>query len=246
MHRHICFCHTCRLHHASPAGTDEALEFHHRHRGHDVEVVRLIPKADADHPARGGEREGGLIEQLTGWLLPAPFAGIEYEGNASVKQVLGTATAFTKTNANLATSATAGWMSNAIDNSANLYLDALVTIELAAVNTAPANSKAVFLFAFALIDTGGSAYTSAGDGTPSGSEGTLTFADVTANAIPMPMLGVVPYPVQNKALNGGPFSVARCFGGTLPPKWGVAMINHSGMTLSVTNIKYQEVYASVA
>lgn len=165
---------------------------------------------------------------------------------ADVKLAYGTATNFTKTNANLASSATAGWMSNAIDNSSNKYLDALVTIELAAVNTAPANSKAVFLYAYALLDTAGSAYTSTGDGTPSGSEGTLTFPDVTANAIPMPRLGVVPYPVQNKAINGGPFSVAQAFGGVLPPKWGVAMINHSGMTLSVTNIKYQEVYETVA
>lgn len=164
---------------------------------------------------------------------------------ADVKEKFGTATAFTKTNANLATSATAGWMSNAIDNSTNLYLDALVTIELAAVNTAPANSKAIFLYAYALIDTAGSAYTSSGDTVPSGSEGTLTFPDITANAIPMPLLGVVPYATQNKANNGGPFSVARCFGGVLPPKWGVAMINHSGMTLSVTNIKYIEVYNTV-
>jgi hypothetical protein len=165
---------------------------------------------------------------------------------ASIKEVFGSATAFTKTNANLATSATAGWMSNAIDNSTNLYLDALVSIELAAVNTAPANSKAIFLYAYALVDSSASAYTSSGDTVPSGSEGTLTFPDVTANAIPMPILGVVPYPVQNKALNGGPFSVAKCFGGVLPPKWGIAMINHSGMTLSVTNIKYVEVYSSVA
>lgn len=165
---------------------------------------------------------------------------------ATITETFGSATAFTKTNANLTVSATAGWMSNAIDNSSNLYDDALVTIELAAVNTAPANSKAIFLYAYALVDASASAYTSAGDGTPSGSEGTLTFPDVTANAIPMPLLGIVPYPVQNKAINGGPFSVAKCFGGILPPKWGVAMINHSGMTLSVTNIKYIEAKYTVA
>lgn len=165
---------------------------------------------------------------------------------ATVKEAFGSATAFTKTNANLATSATAGWMSNAIDNSTTLALDALVTIELAAVNTAPANSKAVFLYAFALVDTAAAAYTGTGSATPSGSEGTLTFPDVTANAIPMPLLGVVPYPTQFIAVNGGPFSVAACFGGTLPPKWGVAMINHSGMTLSVTNVKYIEVTSTVA
>ena len=165
---------------------------------------------------------------------------------ATIKEAFGTATTFTKTNANLATSTTAGWMSNAIDNTSTLADDALVNIELAAVNTAPANSKAIFLYAYALVDGSGSAYTSTGDGTPSGSEGTLTFPDVTTLPVVMPLLGVVPYPVQNKAINGGPFSVARCFGGVLPPKWGVAMINHSGMTLSVTNIRYIEVTYTVA
>jgi len=165
---------------------------------------------------------------------------------ADIKEKFGAATAFTKTNANLASSPTAGWMSNVIDNSSNLYDDALVHVELAAVNTAPASSKAIFLYAYALVDAAGSAYTSAGDGTPTGSEGTITFPDVTANAIPMPLLGTVPYPVQNKAINGGPFSVAKCFGGVLPPKWGICMINHSGMTLSVTNIKYTEVSYTVA
>lgn len=163
---------------------------------------------------------------------------------ASVKRAFGTATAFTKTNANIATSATAGWKSNAIDNSSNLYIDALVQVELAAVNTAPANSKAVFLYAYSLVN--GTAYTSTGDGTIDGTEGTLTFPDVTANAVPIPLLGVVPYPTQNKAINSAAFSVARCFGGTLPPKWGIAMINHTGMTLSVTNIYYIEVYETVA
>lgn len=165
---------------------------------------------------------------------------------ADIKEKFGTATAFTKTNANLTTSATAGWVSNAIDNSSNLYEDALVHVELAAVNTAPANSKAIFLYAYALLDTAGSAYTSTGDGTPSGSEATITFPDVTALPVNMPLLGTIPYPVQNKAINAGPFSIAKCFGGVLPPKWGVAMVNHSGMTLSVTNIKYVEVNHTVA
>jgi hypothetical protein len=165
---------------------------------------------------------------------------------ASVKQAFGSATAFTITNANLTSSATAGWKSNAIDNATNLYLDALVHCDFAAVNTAPASSKAIFVYAYALIDTGGSIYTSTGDGTIDGTEGTLTFPDITTNSIPLPLLGVVPYPTQNKILRGGPFSVASCFGGVLPPKWGIAMINHSSMTLNVTSIKYIEVYNTVA
>lgn len=155
----------------------------------------------------------------------------------------GSATAFTVTNAGIASSATAGWKSNAIDNSSNLYDDALVMFDFAAVNTAPANSKAIFCFAFALVDASGSIYTTTGDGTIDGTEGTVTYPDVSSLPVVAPLLGVIPYPVQNKALRGGPFSVAQCFGGILPPKWCIGMVNHSGMSLSgaVTSIKYIEV-----
>lgn len=163
---------------------------------------------------------------------------------ADIKLAFGAATAFTKTNAGLADSVTAGWKSNSIDNTSNLYLDALVSIELAAVNTAPANEKALFLFAYSLIE--GTAYASTGDGTIDGSEGTVTFPSVATLSIVLPILGILPYPVQNKAINSPAYSVAACFGGILPPKWGVAMINRTGMILSVTDIYYREVYRTVA
>lgn len=165
---------------------------------------------------------------------------------ATITETFGSATAFTITNANLASSPTAGWMSNAIDNSSNLYDDALIHVALASVATAPASSKAIFLYAFGLVDSSGALYTSTGDGTASGSEGTLTFPDVTTLPVVAPLLGVIPYPVSTKAINAGPFSVARCFGGILPVKWAIGMVNHSGMTLSVTSIKYIEVKYTVA
>jgi len=163
---------------------------------------------------------------------------------AIVKIAYGTATAFTKTNANLASSSTAGWMSNAIDNTSTLALDALVSIELAAVNTAPSSNKSIYLYAYSLIE--GTAYASTGDGTIAGTEGTLTFPDITTLPVVLPLLGVIPYPVQNRAINSPAFSVARCFGGEMPDKWGVAMINFSGQTLNVTNIFYQEITNTVA
>lgn len=165
---------------------------------------------------------------------------------AEVLEKFSSATSLTLTSANLASSATAGWMSAVVDNSTNLYLDALVSIELAAVNTAPANHKRIYLFAYGLVDTAGSAYTSTGAATPSGSVGTITFPDITTLEIVAPLLGAVPYPVINVANNGGPFSVARCFGGTLPSKWGVLMLNYSGMTLNVTAIKWVGVTNTVA
>lgn len=159
--------------------------------------------------------------------------------SATLKTTFGTATAFTKTNAGLSASVTAGWKSNAIDNTTTRALDALVGVELAAVNTAPAGTKTLYVYAYGLIE--GSAYTSTGDGTIDGTEGTVTFPSVTTLPVCLKLIGTIPYPVQNKAINGGPFSVAAAFGGILPDKWGIAMINDTGMTLSVTNIYYQEI-----
>lgn len=163
-----------------------------------------------------------------------------------VRQRFNTLFSFTITNANIATSATAGWKSNLRDNSSNLFEDCLVRFRLAAVNTAPANSKAIFVYAAAEIHDSNASFTSTGDGQIDGSEGTVTFPDVTANSIPLPLLGVVPYPTQNKAIVSVAFSVASCFGGILPPQWCIAFINHTGMTLNVTAIEGREVYRNVS
>jgi hypothetical protein len=238
--QNLAVCHDCKLLHICPDRTTEARDFFARHYCHNVQLVsarsllhHLADKLGIDFLAH---------------IFPAFFNIPQlpysiYKGNASVKESFGTATAFTKTNANLATSATAGWKSNSIDNSSNLYLDMLVSIELAAVNTAPANSKALNLYAYSLIE--GTAYASTGDGTIDGSEGTVTFPDFTTLSIVIPIVGIVPYPVQNKAINSQAYSVARCFGGKLPPKNGIAMLNHTGMTLNVTNIYYIETFNTV-
>ncbi len=165
---------------------------------------------------------------------------------ANIKTAYSTLVTFTKTNANLAQSNTAGWKGQVIDNTSDLMLDFLIHIELAAVNTAVDLSKSIYLFAYGLVDETGSAYTSTGDGTPDGSEGTITFANISTTQIVMPVLGVIPYPVQNKAINAGPFSFRQAFGGELPPKFGPCMLNTTPMTLNVTNIKGRPVYKTVA
>lgn len=165
---------------------------------------------------------------------------------ANVKLSFANAVSLTLTSANLTNSATAGWQSDGQDNTSNLYLDALVQVKLAAVNTAPANTKLIYLYAFGVADGTTSDYGTTGDGAPSGTVGTLTFPDVTANAIPCPLLGLIPYPVQNKALISAPFSIAKCFGGTLPAKYAIGMVNNSGMTLNVTSIKIVPVFLTVA
>jgi|HubBroStandDraft_6_1064221.scaffolds.fasta_scaffold853925_2 hypothetical protein len=163
---------------------------------------------------------------------------------ASLKLAYGSAVTLTKTNANLASSATAGWQSDGQDNSTNLYVDALVQVSLAAVNTAPASNQAIYLFAFGAAD--GTNYGTTGAAGVTGSEGTLTFPSIATLAQVAPLLGVIPYPVQNVAILSKPFSIAQALGGILPSKYSIGMINFSGMTLSVTSIKIIPVYATIA
>lgn len=174
--------------------------------------------------------------------------GIEAFGdNADVKEAMQTEQSMTVTNLHsLASSATAGWTSTFVDNSSNLYLDSLVSVHLTAVNTAPGSDKNIYVFAYGSTD--GAIFTSTGtSGGTVGSEGALTFPSISTLPIVMPIIGVIPYPVQNKALDGGPFSVAKAFGGILPVAWGIAILNFSGFTFAAASntVKYRGQYNTV-
>lgn len=165
-----------------------------------------------------------------------------------LKEAFGSVVSMTITNLNsLASSNTAGWMSAAIDNSANLYLDYLVQIKLAAVNTAPTNSKALYVYASGLADDSTSDYGTTGaasGGAPSGSEGTITFPAVDSNPVIIPRIGTIPYVGQNAIIITPPFSVAAAFNGIIPAKFVLLIINHSGMTLASSGnyVKHRGVY----
>lgn len=147
----------------------------------------------------------------------------------------------------LATSATAGWGSAVVDNTTSLYLDALVQVVLAAVNTAPANSKALFVYAFSGSNSTDLTTTGTSGGTV-GTQGALTFPDVTTLPVAMPLIGIVPYSVQNKLIVSAEFSVARAFGGVLPPFWGITCVNHTGMTLAASGntVKWRGITETIA
>src|SRR6185369_16407985 len=93
--------------------------------------------------------------------------------SGDIKLALQAAQTMTVTNLHsLASSATAGWQSDVVDNTTNLFEDYLVQIVLDFANTAPANSKGVYVFAYAGLET---TYTNPA----TGSEGTITLVDVT-------------------------------------------------------------------
>lgn len=127
----------------------------------------------------------------------------------------------------LASSATAGWQSAAVDNTTDLYLEVMVYFVLDFAATAPANSKGVYAFAYSGI---GASYTNPASGT----EGTITLPDVTANALSLRPLGFIPYVTSDEVVESPHFSVAQAFGGVMPQKWGVALMNHSGAALAAS------------
>lgn len=145
---------------------------------------------------------------------------------AAIKTTFGPATAVTTTS--LGGLANNGqYTMAAVDNSSDLYLDALVMLwAMTNATTAPTGSPYVAAYVY-----GSSDGTTFPDNV-SGAEST-TALDNLAN---VKLLGVLTMRTAISALDkAGPFSVAAAFGGTLPAKWGVILVNSSGQALAAGN-----------
>jgi hypothetical protein len=127
--------------------------------------------------------------------------------------------------------------STAVDNTSNLYLDALVALKVK-TGTGTSAASTVNVYAYGTAD-GGTDYS---DGA-SGTDGSITLT-----APPnMRLIGQVNCPANTTTFEGGPFSVAAAFGGILPDHWGIVVENTSGGTLdaSVGSAWYQGIQQSV-
>jgi hypothetical protein len=156
-------------------------------------------------------------------------------GNITVSY--GTPTAVGITLTSLASSATAGQASDPVVNSSS-YLDALVFVRTKASGT-PGNDKCLYVYAYGSLDEASPQYP---DRVP-GWNSAVTFDNPTQ----LRLIGIVNIPASGVSYQAGPFSVAAAFGGILPKRWGIAVRNYSGMTLSGTasdhDVKYQGVLA---
>jgi hypothetical protein len=152
---------------------------------------------------------------------------------ATIKQLYGTsAQAITCTITTLASSATACRASTAVDNTTNLYLDALVQVNVTLGATATANDKCVYVWAYGTAD-GGTTYT---DGV-TGTDAAFTRTDPPN----LKLIGVLNTPTASTAYKSGPMSVAAAFGGVLPDHWGVVVQNYSGSAFTAGAVVYQGV-----
>ena len=146
-----------------------------------------------------------------------------------MKIAYGASTAITITLNGLASSATAGRESTAIDNTINKFLDALVTVTLKAADAALANDKAAYVYAY-------------------GSEDGVNYSDLAtgldAAHTPKvsPLIKVIP--LEQNVSQRVIFAIAQAFGEIMPRKWGIIVRNYSGQALATAgnSVSYTGIY----
>lgn len=115
--------------------------------------------------------------------------------------------------------------STAIDNTTNLFIDALVMVKIKTAAASTSTSGIVNVYAYGTSD-GGTDYT---DGA-SGTNGSITLTN-PPNAR---LLGIINANANSTTYTSGPFSVAAAFGGVLPDHWGIVVENKTGATLDAS------------
>jgi hypothetical protein len=136
----------------------------------------------------------------------------------------GTSTVIPMTLTSLASSTTVGWMSAAIDNTTDCFVDAIVQVRFRLLAGTVANDQLVFVHVFA-----------SEDGT------NFTDAIVPANATYTARIGVNMMLLQaivttsgNLVHVGHPTPLSTVFSGVMPRKWGIFIRNYCGIAFTAT------------
>lgn len=154
---------------------------------------------------------------------------------ADIKEKFGTnGQPITVTVAGLANNAAR--QSSVIDNSTNVFLDALVQLKLKTAAASTSATGYVNVYAFGTVD-GGTTYTE----NAGASDAAITLTS-PPNAV---LIGRINCVANATTYYSSPMSVAAAFGGTLPEKWGIIVENKTGAALDSTAgnhaVKYQGV-----
>jgi hypothetical protein len=158
-----------------------------------------------------------------------------------LKSKYANAATITITLASLATSATriVGVESTAIDNSSNLYLDALVSGKIT-TGTSPTGGQ-IDIWIYASHDETPT-YPDVLDGTDSAE----TFTDENARNSALRLGAViVPDTTSSQTYWIAPFSVAALYGGVLPRFWGLFVSHSTGVNLHATSGNHELKYTGV-
>lgn len=141
---------------------------------------------------------------------------------------------FTVTMASLANNSAR--QSTEIDNSSNLFHDALVFLKVKTGASGTTSTGTVNVYAYATVDNGTTRTENAG----------ASDAAITLTAPPNArLIGIVNAVANSTTYYGGPFSVATAFGGVLPEKWGIVVENKTGGTLDSTEGNHAKLWQGV-
>jgi hypothetical protein len=125
--------------------------------------------------------------------------------------------------------------STAIDNTTNLFLDALVSINIKSGASGTSASGTVNVYAYGSAD-GGSNYTE----NASGTDAAITLTSPTN----LRLIGLI-NTTANATTYKATFSVANAFCGILPDHWGIVVLNSSGGALDSTEGNHLKVYQGI-
>lgn len=126
--------------------------------------------------------------------------------------------------------------STAVDNSSNLYLDALVQMKIKSGGASTSANGVVNVYAYGTAD-GGTTYPEANGGT----DGAVTLV-VPTN---LRLLGQINVVANSTTYTSEPMSVALAFGGVLPQLWGIVVVNNTGGTLDSTEGNHAKFYQGI-
>lgn len=123
----------------------------------------------------------------------------------------------------------------AIDNTSNLFLDALVQVQIKTGASGTTSTGYVNIYAYGTAD-GGTTY----------AEGAGTDASITLTSPPnVRLIGSLNCVANATTYKSEPMSVAAAFGGVLPDHWGIIIENKTGGTLDSTEGNHLKVYQGI-
>lgn len=127
--------------------------------------------------------------------------------------------------------------STVIDNTTNLFLDALVQLQIKSGASGTSATGYINVYAYGTVDAADSFYPEAITGT----DAAVTLTSPTN----LRLIGTLNVVANATAYIGEPMSVAAAFGGVLPEKWGIVIENQTGGALDTTEANHLKYYQGV-
>lgn len=123
----------------------------------------------------------------------------------------------------------------AVDNTVNLFLDALVQVQIKSGASGTGTAGYVNIYGYGTVD-GGTTY----------AEGAGTDASITLTSPPnVRLIGVLNVVANATTYKSEPMSVAAAFGGVLPDHWGIIIENKTGGALDTTEANHLKLYQGI-